>query len=681
MKREALTEKMIVVGVDGFDPMHAKYLMDQGRMPNLKKLVEAGSSREDLVLQGCVPTVTPPMWTTLATGATPRVHGISAFFNQHPKKLDTVVYALDSRSCKAEQLWNVFAEAGKKTLVWHWPGSSWPPTSDSPNLAVVDGTQPTNIGSGTAQVDGEKFCLAATDIETLRFSAHDSTETGVAGCVIKDLENFVVDDEEMTANKATGLVDGKVKEIDWFSMDESETEINLLAANNADIINSPIKSASGWAFETYDEKEFILLLGAGTVRRPCLILKNDNGDYDQVAIYRSKKDLQPIFVLNNDELMLDYRDELIEEDGTTKMVSRPMRIMEMAKDGSRVKIYIGNALDVNNDLVWHPKSLLKEMNEKNGIATLACLLSSQDHDNVTKLQLPCWEAYCQWQADCLTSLMDENRFEIIFSHIHNVDNVGHKYWHLAKHRNTWENDEKFYQDAIDEVYAQTDRYIARFLPYLDQGWTIFLVSDHGLIVEENHPPVVTESVLCAPLMEELGFTVLQKDDNGKRIRKIDWTKTRAIVTRGGHIYINLKGRQDYGIVNPEDQYALEDEIISALYNYRDPVTNRRVVSVVLRKRDAAILGVGGPECGDLVLFMEEGFNIIHQDALPTQRGYYQTSVSPIFVAAGAGIKKNYRTNHFIKQTDIAPTMAVLGGVRLPAQNEGAIVQDILTGEF
>ena len=34
-------------------------------------------------------------------------------------------------------LWNVFAEAGKQTLVWHWPGSSWPPTSDSPNLHVV----------------------------------------------------------------------------------------------------------------------------------------------------------------------------------------------------------------------------------------------------------------------------------------------------------------------------------------------------------------------------------------------------------------------------------------------------------------------------------------------------------------------------------------------------------------
>ena len=83
-------------------------------MPNLQSFVKQGACREDLVLLGGVPTVTPPMWTTLATGAYPNTHGITAFFNQHPDKLDTAVYALDSRSCKAEPLWNVFAEAGKK---------------------------------------------------------------------------------------------------------------------------------------------------------------------------------------------------------------------------------------------------------------------------------------------------------------------------------------------------------------------------------------------------------------------------------------------------------------------------------------------------------------------------------------------------------------------------------------
>lgn len=56
------------------------------------------------------------MWTTLSTGAYPATHGITCFWSQHPTKLDTFVYANDSKKCQAEQLWNVTAEAGKKTL-------------------------------------------------------------------------------------------------------------------------------------------------------------------------------------------------------------------------------------------------------------------------------------------------------------------------------------------------------------------------------------------------------------------------------------------------------------------------------------------------------------------------------------------------------------------------------------
>lgn len=682
MQRKPMTDKMIVVGIDGFDPMHAKYMLDQGRMPNLAKLLEKGSAREDLVLLGSMPTVTPPMWTTLATGATARVHGITGFFNQHPEKLDTVIYALDSRMCKAEQLWNVFAEAGKKTLVWHWPGSSWPPTSDSPNLAVVDGTQPNNLGAGTAQVDWEKICLASEDIKELKFAAHDASDKGVAGCVITDLDDVVEDDENgITGDKARGFVTGNTKEISFFTMDESETEVNMLAASNADTINSPIKPATGWAAAPDDAKEFILLTSGGFVRRPCLILKNEDGEYDTVAIYKNKKATEPIFVVKNDEFTMGYQDEVVDKHGETKTASRSIRIMEMAKDGSRVKMWLSNALDINNDIVWHPKNLLQDINTNIGVAPLVCQLTAKDHENVNKLLIPAWDAYTQWQADCLTYLMDNERYDIIFSHVHNVDALGHKFWHFAKYREEWQNDEKFYQEAMDKVYEQTDRYIGRFLPYIDQGWTVIVTSDHGLITEENHPPVLTEGVLCAPVMEELGFTVLKRDENGNRIREIDWDKTRAIIARGGQIYINLKGRDAHGIVEPEDKYALEDEIITALYNYRDPHTGRRVVAVALRNRDAVLLGEGGPECGDITLFMEEGFNIIHMDSLSTQRGYYHTSVSPFFAAAGPGIKENFKTDRIIRQVDVAPTMAVLGGVRMPAQNEGSVVHQILTEEF
>lgn len=681
MQRKSMTDKMIVVGIDGFDPVHAKYMLDQGRMPNLAKLIDKGSCREDLVLLGNMPTVTPPMWTTLATGATPRVHGITGFFNQHPTKLDTVVYALDSRMCKAEPLWNVFAEAGKKTLVWHWPGSSWPPTSDNPNLAVVDGTQPNNLGAGTAQIDWEKICLAAEDVDGVKFAAHDGSDKGVAGCVITDLDDVVDDGDSINGNKVRGFVSGKSKEIGFIAMEEEETEVNLLAASNADIVNSPIKPATGWAAAPEDAKEFVLLTGEGYVRRPCLILKNEHGEYDTVAIYKNKKATEPIFVVKNDEFTMGYQDEVVDKHGETKIASRSVRIMEMAKDGSRVKMWLSNAIDINNDTVWHPKTLLQDINTNIGVVPLVCQLTAKDHENVTKLLLPCWDAYTQWQADCLTYLMEDERYEIIFSHVHNVDALGHKFWHFAKHREEWQNDETFYQTMMDLVYEQTDRYIGRFLPYIDQGWTVIVTSDHGLITEENHPPVLTEGTVCTPVMEELGFTVLKRDENGKRLREIDWDKTRAIVGRGGQVYINLKGRNAHGIVDPEDKYALEDEIITALYNYRDKHTGRRVVAVALRNRDAAILGEGGPECGDIILFMEEGFNIIHMDSLSTQRGYYHTSVSPFFAAAGPGIKEGYKTERIIRQVDVAPTMAVLGGVRLPAQNEGSVVHQILTDEF
>ena len=65
-----------------------------------------------------------------------------------------------SKFLKAEPLWNVTAAAGKKTLVFHWPGGAWPPTSDNPNLMVVDGTSPGAMGNTTHKIDDEVIVVA-----------------------------------------------------------------------------------------------------------------------------------------------------------------------------------------------------------------------------------------------------------------------------------------------------------------------------------------------------------------------------------------------------------------------------------------------------------------------------------------------------------------------------------------
>lgn len=67
MERQKHAQKVMVLGVDGLDPKYTKWYMDQGGMQNLKKIYERGTGREDMVLLGGHPTITPPMWTTLAT--------------------------------------------------------------------------------------------------------------------------------------------------------------------------------------------------------------------------------------------------------------------------------------------------------------------------------------------------------------------------------------------------------------------------------------------------------------------------------------------------------------------------------------------------------------------------------------------------------------------------------------
>ncbi len=177
------------------------------------------------------------------------------------------------------------------------------------------------------------------------------------------------------------------------------------------------------------------------------------------------------------------------------------------------------------------------------------------------------------------------------------------------------------------------------------------------------------------LLQDLGYYTLKMDADGKELAEIDWSKTQAEAPRGGHIYLNLKGRTKHGIVDPSDQYELERRIITDLYDYK--IDGKRVIALALRNKDAALLGIGGDEDGDILNFLEDGFNRIHGDALSNATGYADTSVYPIFIAAGKGFKEGFKTGRVIRQIDFAPTIAAVSGVRMPAQCEGAPVYQIL----
>lgn len=680
MQRQKLANKVMVLGIDGMDPRISKRLMDEGRMPNLAEFRRRGATRDDMVLLGAIPTITPPCWTTLATGAYPGTHEITCYWRQSPESLDAVVYNMDSRFCKAEQMWNVTTEAGLKTLVWHWPGSSWPPSTDSDLLTVVDGTQPGSVNMGVAQMDWEKIIAASPKIEEVKYAPRVEKPAGV-GCIMTDIEDMVVgDNDDEMMELWWGDESRKGGEIRTYVTDLEDTEMMIGAKVAYDIINSPLKDAEKWANAPEGAKEFTVLTSGGMIRRPALLLKNEAGEYDAVAIYKNKKATEPIVTVRMGDFVGAVDDVTKKEE--TKPCYRCYKLLELDPKGEMVRLWISNALDINNDMLWHPTELLGEIIKNVGYVPPVSLIGGEDSELVDKIFEPSWDSYNQWQADCLNYLMEKKGYDVVFSHLHNVDCAGHQIWHLGKTLEPWAHtDEVTYQGLIERFYEQTDRYFGRFLHFLDEGWTILIVSDHGLIVGENVPPILGEyGGLNTKVMEELGYTSLIRDENGK-ITDVDWENTKAVQIRSNYIYINLKGRDKHGIVDPADKYDLEEQIINDLYNYRDPATGKRVVGIAMRNKDGLLLGVNGPECGDIFFSIEEGFNRLHGDSLSTSLGYFGTSVSPIFVAAGQGIKEDFLTNRTIRQVDVTPTIATLLGTRFPAQCEGAPIYQIFSEEI
>lgn len=686
LKRESRTDKILLLGVDGMDPRLTKKYVDKGLMPNVKKYIEHGAARKDLVMLGGHPTVTPPMWTTLATGCYANVHGITGYFRSG-KEIGSIEYNMDSRNCKAEPLWNAFAEAGKRTLVWHWPGCGWPPTSENDNLFVVDSTSPGSVANAVAQVESEFLVGASAKIETLSYQNAAASDAATA-CVVQDLD-LDKQTEAMELNQSLDVDTFTSLDLSTTFIVYKESQMEHAATENAvDLVQSPIKPATGWANAPKDAKEFTILLSKGFIRRPALILKNDMGIYDTIAIFKSKQDNEPLAICPLGKMIVGIVDEAIKNDVKYEKANRNFKLLKISEDGDELILYVSAAMDTTNDSVYSPKRLYDEIVDNVGFPPPTSYLGQQNSMLITDCMLDSWNVCADWQADAILHLIKAENIDVVFSHFHNVDNQAHEFIKHLADREFNRNPVSVAEKWMEDLYVQTDRYLGKFLHLLDEDWTIIIMSDHGQVASKYSVPMIIEpSGLITPIMEELGYTSVIRDEHNEVIA-IDWKKTTAITVREGQLYLNIAGRDKHlvdgieidGIVDPKDKYELEEQIMTDLYGLRSPITGHRIISLALRNKDAVLLGMGGPECGDICFWLTEGYNFDHADCISTTLGENDTSVSPIFIAAGKGLKKGYTTDRIIRQIDFAPTVAVLGGVRMPKNCEGAPVYQIFAEE-
>jgi len=114
---------LLLIGLDGADWQIADPLIKAGKLPNLARLRSEGAWAD---LKSAVPTLSPLLWTSIATGKTPDQHGIIDFLVVDPRTGRKVPIASTFRKTRA--LWNIFSEAGRTVDFIGW-WATWPAES------------------------------------------------------------------------------------------------------------------------------------------------------------------------------------------------------------------------------------------------------------------------------------------------------------------------------------------------------------------------------------------------------------------------------------------------------------------------------------------------------------------------------------------------------------------------
>ena len=113
--------KIFIAGLDAatwdlLDPW-----IEQGLLPNLARLVEAGAAG---TMESVIPPLTPPAWTSFMTGCNPGKHGIFNFME--PQADSYAMRYANAGSRRAPSLWSVLNQAGLTTGIINVP-FTYPP--------------------------------------------------------------------------------------------------------------------------------------------------------------------------------------------------------------------------------------------------------------------------------------------------------------------------------------------------------------------------------------------------------------------------------------------------------------------------------------------------------------------------------------------------------------------------
>ncbi len=123
-----------------------------------------------------------------------------------------------------------------------------------------------------------------------------------------------------------------------------------------------------------------------------------------------------------------------------------------------------------------------------------------------------------------------------------------------------------YKNVIEDMYIKMDGLVGRTMEKVNKDDLFIVLSDHGF-------KSFKRGINLNVWLKENGYLTLKDgvEKTGEFFQGVDWSKTKAYAFGLAGIYLNVKGREKHGTVEPGDEYQkLKRELIEKLSGLIDP---------------------------------------------------------------------------------------------------------------
>jgi len=554
--------KVIVIGFDGMDPRLTEKMMDAGELPTLRTLREKGGYRQ---LGTTNPPQSPVAWASFINGAGPGSHGIFDFIHRHPEEQCIPFYAA-AETVKGEE----YIEYRKHRIYLNfWPFNHTPPQTilrrkgtpfwdylDRAGIPSAVYDIPSNYPPSRSRF-GNHRCLSGLGVPDL---------LGTYGTYQHYAEDGPVRTREEPGGQRSML---------FF---ENNTATAWLTGPQDSFRDKPIPTKIKFeVFRDIESRAAVIRIQNHTI-----VLKE--GMWSRW-------------------IPLDFRLSL-PAPLPDKHVSGICRFY-LQEVTPNFRLYV-TPININPSdpatPITEPAEFSRELSAKLGLFYTTGI--QEDHKALSNKVFTDAEFAVQARhvlnerIKLLDCALDNYKDGLLFFYFSSTDLQSHMFWWDAEkdHPARPKREARKYFNHIKDIYRIADKIVGRIIrEYGDSAW-ILVMSDHGFANFERQFSLNT-------WLRENGYLC---SSNAKSIMDdVDWNRTRAYGLGINGLYLNLAGREKFGIVKPGEKDALLDELKGKLETVRD-VDGRRVIKKVHRS-DQIYTGAHTALAPDLIIGYCRGF--------------------------------------------------------------------------